>query len=381
MRLKLACILLLLLFVFPAVPAVAQEAQIPAISAETAILYCANNSEVLFEKDCDKRMKPASTTKIMTALLAVEASSANNSEVTFTNDMIAEGSSMYLKLGDKIDLRSLAEGMMLVSGNDAANAIAFSMRGSKEKFAELMNSRAQQLNMTNTHFMNPSGLDHEEHYSTARDLAILMAYALENPDFAEITAEKNAKIDFIAPENKSSIYSNHNKLLSMYQYCIGGKTGYTMAAGRCLVTAAEKDGLLLIAVTMNDRNDWQDHIALFDYGFSQLEIFAADDTSQGFEVPVAGGRDNESVTLRSTIPVTAVVPFGSSERIERRVSVPDSLNAPVEISFPYGEITYTLDGIEIAAVPLCSDRTVLPYDPTWFEKIINFFNNILNKEK
>ena len=358
------------------------ETSEPQISAETAVLYCADNSEVLFGKNIDKRMKPASTTKIMTALLALEEASAQSKEVTFTNEMTAEGSSMYLKEGDVLTLRSLAEGMMLVSGNDSANAIALSVSGSTEKFAQAMNERAAQIGMTNTHFMNPSGLDHEEHYTTAYDLALLMAYAIENSDFADIVSKKTATIDFISPENKSVTYANHNRLLSLYPYCIGGKTGYTMAAGRCLVTAACKDGITMIAVTMNDRDDWNDHTAMFEYGFGCREIFKADDTNEVFPVNVSGAKEeNTTVNLCADFPFECVVERGESQNIVRKVSVPQSISAPVSKWTVYGTITYELNGREILSVPLRSDSDVEEYVPNLWDKIKDFFGSLFSAEK
>ncbi len=370
MRLKFVCFpLSLMISLAVCFTAAAEESAEPVISAETAVLYCANNSEVIFEKDCDKRMKPASTTKIMTALLALEASSEYEREITFTAEMTAEGSSMYLNEGDTLTLRSLAQGMMLVSGNDSANAIAIGLEGSLEGFAQLMNSRARQLEMTGTHFMNPSGLDDENHYSTARDLAVLMSYAMENPDFAEITSQKSATVNFIEPYNKSVTYANHNKLLSMYRYCVGGKTGYTLSAGRCLVTAAEKDGIMLIAVTMNDKNDWNDHIAMFEYGFSQLELFTADDSSEVLEIPVTNAAGDLHVNLYSPFSVHAVIKAGERANVRRVVTAPKSLEAPVGIKLPYGRISYMLNGEEIAYSLLCADRSVGLYEPNLPSKI------------
>ena len=272
-----------------------------SVSAHAAILMCANNGQVIFEKNSEKKLAMASTTKIMTAMLALEAASAEDRVVEFTSDMIAEGSSMYLKVGDKIKLTGLVGGLLAASGNDAANAIAYSLAGSKEDFAKQMNARAQLLGMNNSHFATPSGLDADDHYSTAHDMAILMCYAMENEKFREITGQKDVLVEFEEAEYKVSSYHNHNRLLSLYQYCIGGKTGFTEKAGRCLVTYAQKDGIELVAVTLNAPDDWNDHIALFNYGFEKLSLNEADDTNVNIDLPVVGGMcDSVLVTAKST---------------------------------------------------------------------------------
>lgn len=185
-------------------------------------------------------MKPASTTKIMTSLITLEEAASCNSEVTFKQEMVAEGSSMYLKVGEKVRLSDLASGMMMASGNDAANAAAYTISGSPEKFSQRMNEKAKQIGMTNTNFVTPSGLDDDNHYSSAKDMALLMSYALENDDFANLTAKKSVTVEFLEPKSKKTAYANHNRLLSLYPYCTGGKTGYTTVAGRCLVSSAKK---------------------------------------------------------------------------------------------------------------------------------------------
>ncbi|MBQ9673067.1 MAG: D-alanyl-D-alanine carboxypeptidase [Ruminococcus sp.] len=239
-------------------------------SAGATVLYCVESDTVLYQKNMNKQMKMASTTKIMTTLITLEEAEKKNKTVTFTKDMIEEGSSMYLKLGEKVTLKDLCVGMMLPSGNDAATAAAMSISGSKEDFAVKMNDKAKKLGLKDSHFVTPSGLDDEEHYSTAHDMAMLMKECIRHKDFVEISGSKSKSVSFVSPRDKIVTYQNHNRLLSEYPYCIAGKTGYTMAAGRCLVTAAKKDGVTLIAVTLNDRDDWNDHKNLFDYGFSKI---------------------------------------------------------------------------------------------------------------
>lgn len=345
---KIICVILSVFAVFLLpISVTAQAASDLSVSAEAYVLYCADNGKIISSKDENKKMKPASTTKIMTSLLALEEASSLNKKVEFTQDMIAEGSSMYLKTGDVVTLKDLAAGMMMASGNDAANAAALSISGSFEKFAEKMNQRADQIGMKNTNFVTPSGLDDDNHYSTALDMAVLMAYALENEEFAKLTSQKSATVEFIEPASKVTTYSNHNRLLSMYEYCIGGKTGYTMSAGRCLVSAAKKDGLTLVCVTFNDRNDWNDHIALFGYGFEKYSCYSSDDTDFFADIPCVGG-EKDIVTVTGEKSVSVVVEASQAGKVERRVYIDSFLYAPVSRGEEVGKIEYTVDGKVIA---------------------------------
>lgn len=341
---RIASAVLSVLFMFSfSITVNAKESSEVNISAEAYVLYCADNGQIISSKNENKKMKPASTTKIMTSLLALEEASSQNKKVKFTEKMIAEGSSMYLKVGDVVTLKDLASGMMMASGNDAANAAAISISGSSEKFADKMNKRAAQIGMKNTHFVNPSGLDDDNHYSTAYDMALLMTYALENEDFAKLTSQKSATVEFIEPSSKKTTYSNHNRLLSLYEYCIGGKTGYTMSAGRCLVSAAKKDGLTLVCVTLNDRNDWNDHISLYNYGFEKYSCYTSDDISFYAEVPCVGGESN-SVTVTGEKAVSLVVSADDKGKIKRKVYLDNFLYSPIKQGDCVGRIEYTLNG-------------------------------------
>ena len=341
---RIVSAVLSVIFVFAySIPVKAEKNAKIKVSAEAYVLYCADNGQIISSKDENKKMKPASTTKIMTSLLALEEASSRNKKVKFSEKMIAEGSSMYLKVGEVVTLKDLAAGMMMASGNDAANSAALTISGSTEKFADKMNKRAKQIGMKNTHFVTPSGLDDDNHYSTAYDMALLMSYALENEDFAKLTSQKSATVEFIEPSSKTTTYSNHNRLLSLYEYCIGGKTGYTMSAGRCLVSAAKKDGLTLICVTLNDRNDWNDHISLYNYGFEQYSCYTSDDTSFFADVSCVGG-ESDSITVTGEKPVSIVVSSDDKDKIERKIYLDSFLYAPVKQGDNVGRIEYTING-------------------------------------
>ena len=233
----------------------------PPTSAHSAILMDADTGRVLYAHNIDRRSLIASTTKIMTALVVLEHCSADTVYTIPKQATNIEGSSIYLKEGEKLTIRELLYGMMLHSGNDAAVALALACSDSVPEFVDLMNLKAQKLGLQDTHFDNPNGLDSETHYSTAADLANLTRYALQNPEFIQIVSTKSIAIG-------ERYLTNHNKLLWSVEGAIGVKTGYTKAAGRILVSAAERDGRRLIAVTIHDGNDWSDHAALYDYGFS-----------------------------------------------------------------------------------------------------------------
>ena len=348
---KLLCLLFsCVLFVLSCVCAQARE--VP-VSAAAYVLYCPDNGKIILSDNADKQLPMASTTKIMTTLLTLEEAAVDNRVVEFTDEMIAEGSSMYLKKGEKVTLYDLAVGMMMQSGNDAANAAALSVAGSFESFADLMNEKAAEIGMTRTHFVTPSGLDDEDHYSTAYDMALLMAYAMQNEDFATITSQTSMEVRFLYPADKFITYPNHNKLLKMYKDCIGGKTGFTDAAGRCLVTAARRDGLTLIAVTLNDRSDWGDHTELYDEGFSRYKAMTIDHALDS--IGVVGG-EADSVPL-NTDELRVVVP-ADTEDVTTRVSLPSFLYAPIEEGATVGKIVCFSDGAVLSETPIKAAQTV-----------------------
>ena len=236
-----------------------------AISAQKAILVDGETGRVLYEKDADSRSLIASCTKIMTALVICEQCNVLDRVKVPKEAVGVEGSSMYLKEGEVLTVQELLYGLMLRSGNDAAVALAIYCGGTVEGFAQLMNDKAHRLGLDGTHFENPHGLDSPNHYSTARDLAVLTAYAMKNPIFQQTVSTKTVRV------GERSL-TNHNKLLWQVEGADGVKTGYTKAAGRILVSSAIRDGRRLICVTINDGNDWVDHGALLNDGFSHYTV-------------------------------------------------------------------------------------------------------------
>lgn len=245
---RFCCLLLCLLLTLSLVPARTEALE---VSAAAAVLMDADTGEILFEKNADRRMLIASTTKILTALVVLEHARLDE-VVTIQPRHMAEGSSMYLKPGETLTVETLLYGLLLCSGNDAAVALADHCGGSVARFVGWMNETAQRIGMTNSSFANPNGLDDEQHYSTARDMALLAAYAARNPTFVRLCSTRSVTAG-------GRTMTNHNKLLQSVEGCIGMKTGYTKAAGRTLVSCVRRDGRTLVAVTLQDGNDWADH--------------------------------------------------------------------------------------------------------------------------
>lgn len=331
----------------------------PGVSAQSAALLVADTGEVLFEKNARQQRGMASTTKIMTSLLAVEEGTPNR-VITATEAMVrVEGTSIGLQAGDKITLRNLVYGMLLESGNDAANAAALALAGSADKFAERMNARAREIGMTNTHFVTPSGLDNKEHFSSAYDMALLGAEAIQNPEFAAVCSTKSIRVAYGNPEYLRTL-SNHNRLLRSYEGCIGVKTGFTKKSGRCLVSAVRRDGVTLVAVTLCAPNDWDDHKKLFDYGFSVVESVRLDDGFSGIQLRVVGG-------MGATVPIEcAITPrFSASSAqadIRREIYLEPFVYAPVEQGRIVGEARYYRGEQLIASVPLETAQAVKNVD-------------------
>ena len=311
-------------------------------SAASAALIEQNSGRVLYQQNVDEERLIASITKIMTAVVALEHADMACTYTVTAQDM-AEGSSMYLKPGDVLRLEELLYGLMLVSGNDAALAVAHCVRGETEDFVALMNETAEGLGMTHTHFANPNGLDAEGHYSSAKDMAVLAAYALRNQDFRRIVSTASVTIG-------ERYLANHNKLLRMYGGCIGVKTGYTKAAGRTLVSAATRDGMTLVCSTLHDGDDWNDHMALLDYGFANYHL----------ETAVPAGRVLASVLVREgtevSVPLAAsedlCYPLTGDETLKVVARVPLSVAAPVVPGQVLGEVCAYLEGEEVARVDL-----------------------------
>lgn len=345
----------------------------PEHSASCAVLIDAETGKILYGENEHVRRGMASTTKIMTALVALESISPEKEVIVAKEAVGVEGSSVYLYEGETVTMETLLYALMLQSANDAAAAIAIEVAGSIKAFAELMNTRAKALGLTATHFENPHGLDGETHYTTAYELAIITREALKNELFCEIVATEKKTIP-LHDGAASRLLVNHNRLLREYDDIIGVKTGFTKKCGRTLVTAAERDGLTLICVTLNDGNDWQDHRALLDYGFSLYEKIILGEENLAFDVPVCGAVV-EKITASAAASLSRMVPKMRGE-ITMRVCLPRFLYAGIEKGVRVGEVQYLLDGEVIAVLPLYANESALKLTKkqTIFEKIISFLS-------
>lgn len=325
-----------------------------ALSAASAVLYFPHENKILFEKNAYNRRSMASTTKIMTSLIALEQASPFIRTV-ITDEMVrVEGTSSGLRAGDVISLDDLVYCMLLESGNDAANAVALTLAPSYEDFAVMMNTRAAEIGMMDTCFVTPSGLDDENHYTTAYDMALLTAEALKNDLFVSICSEKKYTVDFHSSDKTVTLY-NHNRLLDSYDGCIGVKTGFTKKSGRCLVSAAERNGVMLVAVTLNAGDDWNDHRKMLDYGFSMIAEKEIDCDFSSFSVPVTGGV-SESVLVHGA--ERKVFVSDTEKEITRRICLEKFIYAPVKKGSIIGYAEYISEGRVIEKIPLTAASDV-----------------------
>ena len=358
---------------FLALYASAEPNSLPSVSARSAILISAEDGAVLYAKNPDERLGPASTTKLMTALTVLSLVSDPDTAVTIPREAVGiEGSSVYLCEGERLSVRQLLYALLLSSANDAATALAITSAGSVESFCDKMNSLASLWGLNDTHFENPHGLSHKNHYTTARDLSAIARRVLDDALLSGIVATYKHTIPLDQTPD-ARLLVNHNRLLRTYEGAIGMKTGYTKATGRTLVSAAERDGLSLIAVTLDAPDDWRDHTAMLDFGFSSYErvtLFEAGEFCHS--LPVVGGA-SDTVVLKNTSPISMILP---RERSEHSVSVLS------DARFAYatvceGEVLATLrvacEG-KTAETPLVASETVTaPKKQGFWERLLSFF--------
>lgn len=352
---RLFSVLLIGALLWRALPAVRAEGTVK-ISAAGAVLMDAGTGRVLWERDSHSRRLIASTTKLMTALVALESGHGLEERVTVAPEWAgAEGSSIYLRPGEEVTLETLLYGLLLRSGNDAALAIAGHCGGTVDSFVSRMNQKARELGMKDTGFANPNGLDAEGHYSSAYDMAVLARACLENETLAKIAATKSVTLGV-------RTFTNHNKLLWRYEGCVGLKTGYTKEAGRTLVSAARRDGLTLICVTLNAPSDWADHTALLDWGFANYEARSLSRIGERIgRLPVSGGL-TPVCPVETAAGLTAALAPG--EVVETVCELTETaLAAPVVKGEQVGEIIYYVNQKELTRVPLVAGRDI-PCDLT-----------------
>ncbi len=342
-----------------------------AISARSAVVIDANSGRVLYEHNSDEKRGMASTTKIMTALCALEYGDMDKMVTISSTASAVEGSSMYLAKDEKISMRDLVYGLMLVSGNDAATAIAETVSGSVEKFAELMNKKAVEIGVCKTNFTNPHGLSDENHYTTAHDLATITAYAMQNPTFCEIVSTKKKSLDPTEGGYARTLI-NHNKFLSMYEGCIGVKTGFTKATGRCLVSAAERNGLTLICVTLNAPDDWADHKALLNEAFDTYSPFKIKSANEILANPEVKSGTVPSAELVPSKDIIIPIKQGEENLINTKVEAFEDLSAPINSGDILGALIVKIDEEPCCEFPLTAKESIGLKTPSFNSKAESF---------
>ncbi|MBC8015942.1 MAG: D-alanyl-D-alanine carboxypeptidase [Sporomusaceae bacterium] len=355
---KLKSILILCLLL--CLPAQLTASAPPKINAQSAILLDAKTGQILYEKSSRIRSAPASTTKVLTAIIAIESGRLDDEVQISLRAASTSGSSMHLSAGQRILLRELVTGLLLRSGNDAAVAIAEHLAGSVENFASLMNHKAELLNAIDSHFDNPHGLNAPTHYSTAFDLAWITRYALTDPLFAAIVNTRETNIDWLDRRGKEHDQSlrNTNKLLWMLEEVDGVKTGTTSQAGPCLISSATRGNQQLIAVVLHDHSRWNDSMQLLKYGFDAYELYDyADKNDIVCAIPMENGL-NPLVDAVVNSEASLVVKSADYEHITVAVDLPEKIKAPVYQGQKIGEIMFLVHQQPVKTVDIVAGQTI-----------------------
>lgn len=332
---------------FAAAPATAESpwamAKPPRLSSGAAVLMDWRTGRVLYEKDAQRRRDPASTTKVLTALIALEIGRMDDLVTVSRRAAFTPGSSMYIKKGEIYSLHDLLHGLLLRSGNDAAVAIAEHLAGSVEEFAKLMNARAREAGAMNSQFANPHGLTDARHYTTAYDLALITRQALQNETFRSIVSLREASLTF-EQQNRDVVLNNTNRLLHQAAEFDGVKTGTTAAAGACLIASATREEHKLIAVALHSGNRWSDASRLLDWGFDSYRLALLGHQGEVlFTTPVKGGKQ-DAVPLSLSRDLAAVLPREPGLEPEVRLHLPEEVKAPVRQGQAIGRVTVAHDG-------------------------------------
>jgi D-alanyl-D-alanine carboxypeptidase (penicillin-binding protein 5/6) len=354
---KLQFGLIVSLIILFAVSKGAEASTEPVVTAQSAVLMDFTTGQILYQKEANLLCPPASTTKILTALVALERGDLQQKITTSSTASHTEGSSIYLSTGETHTLEELLYGVLLSSGNDAALTVAEGLAGSETQFTVWMNEKATAIGAKSSSFLNCNGLPKEGHYTTARDLALITRYALHNPVFDSIV--KTKKKDILWPgRDQNKVLFNHNKLLWRYQYADGVKTGYTREAGKCLVSSATKNGQRLIAVVFNSKLIYDDSEKLFDYGFANYQLINLVSQRENL------GRINVIAGIKPQIAVlpnrslTMLFHKGMEEQIKVALEMHKSIEAPVERMQQVGEIQVKLGNKILETVPVVAAESV-----------------------
>ncbi|MEW6065779.1 MAG: D-alanyl-D-alanine carboxypeptidase family protein [Bacillota bacterium] len=356
----------------------------PKIKASAACLMDVATGRIYYEKDGDKRREPASLTKVMTAILAIE--NGNLKDIVTVGKRAAAvsmGQDIGLKTGDRLYLEDLLKAALMYSANDSTVAIAEHIGGSHDMFVKMMNDKARVLGMKNTRFANTNGYHHPNHYTTANDLAILTSYALKNKTFAKFVKTEEATITWLPGEEdiktskdvkdehpKQRVLHNTNRLLrSDFEGIDGVKTGTTPRAGNCLIASATREGRQLVAVILHSNNRWNDATRLLEYGFNEIKPVVLTEKDEVItELPVLDGLDKK-VSLVAAQRIEVYLPRIDVDKVERKATLNPTPTAPVKQGTKLGTATYFLNGKEIASVDLVANRNIERV--SWFNRLFD----------
>ncbi len=327
------------------------------LSAKAAIVIEASTGKIIYAANAEERKYPASTTKMMTLITALEHGNPNDIVTTSANAASTEGSSLWLTPGEQLKLMDILYGVMLVSGNDATVAVAEHISGSTDNFSKLMTEKARVIGANNTNFTNANGLPDPNHYSTAHDLAKIAAYGYKNPIFTQIVGTRHRIIPWLGKDHDRELY-NENKMLVIYEGANGIKTGYTEAAGRCLVAGAKRGNIQLITVVLDADHMWEDSMALLDYGFKQVKpatMFKQGDILK--TVPINNGK---TTGIQLMMKDDIVIPISGNNRDEFKtiIDAPSQIEAPIAMGQKLGQVRISYKDKEYASVDLLAAETV-----------------------
>lgn len=353
---------------------------IPNLTAKSAIVIESKTGKVIYAKDAETKRYPASTTKMMTLIVALEKGNLDDIVTASKNAAETEGSSLWLEVGERLNLLDLLYGIMLVSGNDATVAVAEHIAGSVDNFAKLMTSKAHEIGALDSSFVNSSGLPDVNHYSTAHDLARIAAYGYKNPMFEQIVSTKEKNIPQAGKDHDREL-NNENRMLWLYEGGNGVKTGYTEAAGRCLVSAAKLNGVQLIVVVLDSEFMWNDSIALMNYGFDHtqaISLFEKGDSVKTTQV-IAGKKDSVELITKSDLRIPVV--NGDQDKFTTVIDAPDRIYAKIEEGNKVGVIRILYDGVEVVSADLVAKETIekKSFFSSMYHSLISVVSFLTNK--
>lgn len=357
MRLQTKLKLLILLYLLLLPTTTTANNSIQDLTAKAAIVIEASTGKVLYSKNASERRYPASTTKIITLITALEYGKLSDKITASPNAAATEGSSLWLSAGEQLSLNDMLYGIMLVSGNDATVAVAEHIAGSVEGFAKIMTEKAHAIGAVNSNFVNTSGLPDENHYTTAYDLAKITAYGYKNPLFAQIVSTKHKVIPWAGKDHDRDLY-NENRMLWLYDGANGVKTGYTDAAGRCLVSAANRNGVQIVAVVLDSERMWDDSIKLLDYGFAQLKQVPM--VTKGDILKTVNIQEGKASMVKLLAANDILLPMVDNDRdkFTTIIDAPANVSAPVVAGQKIGTVKIMYNNIEVASTDLIADQSV-----------------------